>query len=74
MVQLTNWTGSGPPVNTSDVRFIYVSENKITAHINGTLANSTTAGSKNSSAIPRSIHHWGHWVGLVVVADVSAAQ
>lgn len=74
--QLTNGSGSGAPVNTTNVKVVSFSDDNTTAYINGTLDNGTTASggtdpsneSQISAAVQLLANYGGYWVTVVVAS------
>lgn len=72
--QLTNGNDAGAPVNSTKVRVIDHGNNNITAYINGTLENGTTAAGGTdpssedeiSAATTLLINYGGYWVAALV--------
>lgn len=74
--QLTGGAGTGAPVNSSQVRLMDFGNNNVTAYINGTLDNGTTASggtdpsneSQISAAAQLMINYGGYWVAALVAS------
>lgn len=72
--QLTGGSATGAPINSSTVRVIEHSPNNITAYINGTLENGTTAAggtdpsneNQISAATALLVNYGGYWVAALV--------
>lgn len=74
--QLTNGSGSGAPVNSSQVRVMDYGNGNVTAYINGTLDNGTTASGGTdpsnedeiSAAAQLMINYGGYWIAAMVAS------
>jgi len=74
--QLTNGSGSGAPVNSTQVRVVDFGDANTTAYINGTLDNGTTASggtdpsneNEESAAVRLLANYGGYWFAVAIVS------